>query len=429
MAAIDVEREIAHWFTDPALVDIYMAGVKPEHFFDESIREIYQWSVEYLLRFGEMREPPSPEILTQQFPHYPTIIEGTKGMQPGFLAEEMLAKFNKAAIADVMQAAARMLPENPDAATSMLLDGAAMVKRLCRRRTASMVYGEDAELQDAIYHEKRQGGLYEVGAPFPIPEIQEHTGGIRKGEVWPLVASTGTGKTWFACAMARSAALAGWNVYFASLEMPVDEIAERLDIIAAQTVSPIKYEHGALTEEDWARIKAAREALTREDAGRIVIESLPRDSRTVQAIVSHAVSHEADLLIIDQLSQITRRREMESRTVQIEDLVEELKETVSAGGRANPNHLAVLLNAQFNREANKSGQPVGETWNIALSAAIENIADGILAIGQTREMAANQRMECRLLKFRRGPRAEWRLVWDLVNGFRIGVVPPLSEIE
>ena len=72
-----------------------------------------------------------------------------------------------------------------------------------------------------------------VGVPYPFKEMTEWTGGIRDGEMCIFVAPAGMGKTCLACKTALEAIRAGYNVYFASLELSIENIAQRIEYMVA----------------------------------------------------------------------------------------------------------------------------------------------------------------------------------------------------
>ena len=87
MSSIDVEREAAALVSDDdGLSILYREGVRPEHFFDSSLRDVYAWSIDYFSSHGMMKEAPSRSIVRDAFPFYSDAIRGTTGLKATFVA-------------------------------------------------------------------------------------------------------------------------------------------------------------------------------------------------------------------------------------------------------------------------------------------------------------------------------------------------------
>ncbi|MDR3052557.1 MAG: replicative DNA helicase [Coriobacteriales bacterium] len=95
-----------------------------------------------------------------------------------------------------------------------------------------------------------------LGVPTGFRELDGLLAGMRGGDLLILAARPGVGKTSFALNIAINAAKAGTSVAFFSLEMPSDQLTQRL-LCSEARVDSWRMRTGSLGDGDWKQIIAA----------------------------------------------------------------------------------------------------------------------------------------------------------------------------
>jgi replicative DNA helicase len=431
---MDVELEILPALTDVASLRLlYEEGVSGELFFDQEVRAIVVWSMDYFYKHGNLNLAPSYELMDAAFPsdvasghlgYVAMLGKVSGGVATTFIVSELKNKYAKERLRDAITEATTSSRLDPVGAATTLQTDVSSVIAQTRKRSETGTYSDEEYIR---LHEKKYEEEYRdrerFVIPWFIPELTELTdGGIRLKEMVPVVGSPGTGKTWFACAEALAAAQAGKNVFFATLELSVTEIMMRMDIIAARDFSFRDYRKGTLPYPDVQKIYAAHREIMKYP-GKIRIEYLTQEDSSVDGIYARVRREPCDLVIIDQLQFIRRADSYRNRTEAIENVIGDLKIQNSS----MRDDKALMLMVQFNREVKDTKDGIGVMQDIALSASIEQVADYILAIGQTPEMHRTDSMALKTLKTRNFSPFKIGLRWQLDHGVRFEYAGEVAE--
>lgn len=143
-----------------------------------------------------------------------------------------------------------------------------------------------------------------IGLPYGISDLDAVTCGMRPGNVTIIAAASGVGKSTLALNAAVTAAKAGAQVMFSSLEMSSTELMQK--IAAAEGRLPMHHltQQGGLTADDWKTV---------ERLGRELFRTLPLrvyrpDSAALRDIESAARAcvraDGLDLLVVDYLQLV-----------------------------------------------------------------------------------------------------------------------------
>lgn len=126
-----------------------------------------------------------------------------------------------------------------------------------------------------LYENFKLGNIM-PGLPTGWPELDNLIGGLQAGNLIIVGARPSMGKTAFALALARNAALGPRSAAAAifSLEMSRDEIQQRL-ICSTARVNNMDLRSGRLRDQDWQRIAGA---VNRLEAAQIYIDDQPGQS-------------------------------------------------------------------------------------------------------------------------------------------------------
>lgn len=242
-------------------------------------------------------------------------------------------------------------------------------------KIASLAYGSDPitdvtsgavmELEKAVT-DAMGTGLHHITVPFSVmydqmadasekgivPGIPTHIGNLDlllnnlKVGVYVVAGRPGQGKTAFKLSVAKNAAKQGYRVAVFSLEMPNEQITQRLT--ANETGIPLdKIQNGQLTQEEWGTVNAAAETFEKlpifmDDTPEITPAQI--EARCRRLVMQHGP---LDLVVVDYLQIMGMDGRSANRTEEVSAISRGLK-TVSR--RLN---VPVLVGAQLNRESEK----------------------------------------------------------------------------
>lgn len=199
---------------------------------------------------------------------------------------------------------------------------------------------------------------------------QQIGGGLRPGQLFYLGARSGSGKSVLACQIAIASVNAGKRVLYASMEMPDEEVLERLACTYGD-VSYVGYTMNTLGEASVSRFNLAVFELVRSKLLHIVA----RASMTVMELEAEAVACGAEVVIADyvQLLKGPRGQRFNSPREQVESVSKDLK------GMAMRIKAAVAAPCQLNRaSATDNRRPV--MTDLREAGGLENDADGIIFV-------------------------------------------------
>jgi replicative DNA helicase len=197
-----------------------------------------------------------------------------------------------------------------------------------------------------------------------IEEIDQVTGGMRKGELWTIGGKSSSGKSVLMFQMASGMVMAGKPVAIFSLELMPHEIIGRLVTLAA------KVRHDAITKpktvnkSEMGKIKMAVETL---QESKLWIDASA--SQTLDTIVSEAerirdIEGDLSLIVVDYIQIVTgNRNKGESREQEIARVSGGLKQLAKRMG------CPVITGSQLNEQ--------GQTRE---SRAVEQDSDALLII-------------------------------------------------
>lgn len=420
--SFDIERELIASLTSAEALDTYFKNdVNGSLFADSRYGDIFDWAKSYYANYGGMETPPSAEVIADNFEDYPEIVSDAKGgATPAYLVSELRTMVAKRGIQQAVREVSNTITDDAISSALILQERLSGIISQATQVRSQIVYGEDLEGQ-------RRAAMQLVaaestdGVPYPIKEMNEHSGGMRLGEITILMAPPSQGKSWFACACALSAKNSGHNAYFASLEMDTAVMAQRIELLwanrATAAVPPLDYSSGLVLPEYSVAMEQAMKEIA-DMPGKLVIDA--PQNRTVAGLFASARMHGCNFIIIDQLQFISRPKG-DSRTEQIEQIIN----AIAAEARNHPSgeKMAVLLLSQMNREGVKgqaSGK-IGNMTNLAMSASLEQVADTVWGLGRSDEMKATQLMNIATMKARRFPEVGWQLNWQTKSRAFMGV--------
>lgn len=425
---MDIEKSLVRHFTKlDSLNEIWNKGIRSEHFFDEGVRELFDFSLDYYIR-SEFKQTITQEFLEEKYDDYFARNEWPEEEYlVNVLIEEMVAKYRKATTQSILLKAANTLEEDPEAGISLALASLSKVQNDTSTRERIEIYGDgyDRRVNDYIDEvanpTKDKKGIY-----LGWDELNDHMYGIQKGELAVVVGIPNVGKSWVGSVIALEAARRKTKVYFASLELRKELTLMRLDCLASG-VPYSRYERGQLTPNELKRLKEAREEIMEFGEYLLIDSPSKKTERSVIELYSKAKHWGAELMVGDQLSWITTEKSYGSannfQTLQMSEVITDIASTNREMGMAS-----VWL-AQFNREAMKNKKGRGGLGNIGLSSQIEQIVDMAIGIGATREMKQQEALVMDIMKSRRSDLKSWMMSFELRDRTSLEIVREFEDTD
>jgi replicative DNA helicase len=376
--------------------------------FDDSIREIYDWQLSYIRKYGKAA---SKELLCDQFSEYNLVLVPPKSNILDLL-ERLRKRYAIIETQRVLNAISREVVDNPLLAARKLVDeGRSLASKISSRK--ELFERKDIDKALDRYARRVERGR---GPSFGFEEIDEFYYGQEL--LTFLVAAPKIGKSWVTINSALKNIENGLTVVIFPLELPAETTDFRLRCMAAD-IPFWKYLHGQLSDTDIKMLKRKSEQLS----GSYLVEKPARDHRSIYALYQTALEYEADVIYIDQLQYIENRngRSLGSTndTKDFFDVVDSLKDL------CDEHSVPVWMVHQFNREARTDEFPIMQ--NIKSSASIEECATLVLGLHSNREMRKSKIIQIGTLASRNYGHNRWDLKMEMVNGCNFKLIGESQE--
>ena len=194
-------------------------------------------------------------------------------------------------------------------------------------------WAEDYEQRQAVLHNRalvQEDGSVRVGIPTGIPKIDSLIGGILPGEFGVLAGQPGIGKSMALVSIGSFAYVEGYNVLYASGEMPKLDVQFRIDANLAG-VAAGGFRTGKLTDEEKEKWRAAVEQYRTSASNFYEVSTFPRNfdaDDLEREILRVQDKHEkkVDLVLVDYLNIMNSignrgsRRDWEAQSDAVWDL-------------------------------------------------------------------------------------------------------------
>ncbi|QBX06729.1 replicative DNA helicase [Burkholderia phage BcepSaruman] len=155
-----------------------------------------------------------------------------------------------------------------------------------------------AMVKDLLYGEDNDEII-----PTGIPEFDRRSGGIARGAMFSIAATSGAGKSTMANALAINMATMGYKVLMVPLEMSTKEMTARtMANIGDFDVTDILRKKLAAGERDLVMKRYKRWAKKVKDAGGRYTIFKPDMDMTIEEVVAATNAYDVDVMIIDYIS-------------------------------------------------------------------------------------------------------------------------------
>jgi replicative DNA helicase len=298
-------------------------------------------------------------------------------------------------------------------------------------RTTGKVFKSSKELVSKVFEdlEKRvERKELVTGVTTGYFRLDSMTAGLQPSDLIIIAARPSMGKTAFVLNMAMRAAVnAGTPVAIYSLEMSMESLMMRM-LCAWGKVDLGKLRKGFLDDEDWAKLYAAADVLSRapiyiDDTPAITTLDLRARTRRLHA------DKGVGMVVVDYLQLMRSSRRTDSRELEISDISRNLK------ALAKELNIPVIALSQLNRKVEERTNKRPMLSDLRESGAIEQDADIIMFV--YRDEVYNKRddnpkkgvAEIIIGKQRNGPTgmAELAYIGSYTAFEDLAEVPPPSE--
>jgi replicative DNA helicase len=211
-----------------------------------------------------------------------------------------------------------------------------------------------------------------LGVPTGFQDLDQLTGGFQKSDLVIMAARPGVGKTAMGLGLAHNAALHGKTIAIFNLEMPAEQLVQRL--LAMETgIDSHRLRLGHINDDEWERISHAFGKLSEaqiyiDDTPGIGIMELRAKARRLQA------ERGLDFVQVDYLQLMQGSRRNDNRVQEVSEISRGLK------GLARELNVPVLAMAQLSRSVESRTNHVPMLSDLRESGSIEQDADMVMFI-------------------------------------------------
>ncbi len=230
---------------------------------------------------------------------------------------------------------------------------------------------ESFKLLEELY--SRQGDDKDIsGVPSGYADLDKLTNGFQNSDLIIIAGRPGMGKTSFGLNVLYNVALAGKTSAFFSLEMPNNQLINRI-ISSEGEISLSKLRTGNFNNEDWKKISECYAKLVKlniylDDSGSITVNQIRSKCRKLKQ------RDNLDIIFVDYLQLMGHDKSIVVREQQISEISRSLKSL------AKELNIPVVAFAQVNRAVEHRTDNKPMLSDLRESGAIEQDADLIMFI-------------------------------------------------
>jgi len=225
-------------------------------------------------------------------------------------------------------------------------------------------------------------GKIETGIPTGYQQLDDYTGGLKKGEMFIIAARPSIGKTSLALNLIANLAYNRPNpraLAFFSLEMTAAQIVRRL-LCTESGVPESALRSGQFLNPERIKLIQAAEKLAKaniwiDPTGGLSIAELRAKARRLVS------QHHVEVIVIDYLQLMTCDERLESRQQQVANISGGIKKL------AKELSIPIVVLAQLNREVDKNASPNArpKLAHLRESGSIEQDADVVAFLHRNRD--------------------------------------------
>lgn len=213
-----------------------------------------------------------------------------------------------------------------------------------------------------------------TGIPTGLAELDKLTAGLQKSDLILIGARPSVGKTAFGLHMAKTAAKAGYNAVFYSIEMQGERLGDRW-ILSESGMNATQWRSGMISEEEMQRARTVAGNLARlplhiDDSARMSMDYIRASARMLHS------KGKCDAVFIDylQLSEMRLEKDNRNREQEVAQAARKAKMLAKELG------IPVVLLSQLNRESETRPFKKPALADLRESGSIEQDADIVMLL-------------------------------------------------
>lgn len=401
---MDIEGALlAKAITSGSLPDVIGRGIEVDHFADEDIADIYDWSCDFYTTY---RQPPSMSAVKDEFPSWKPKLD----KNPLNWHIDRFVEHCRERIAVEQVRAYHELLEDPAAIREIEVHALEMARVLAEVVPEPKVHRFSEGMRRHAEYKRRQkeGELH--GILMGIPTFDKITLGQQPHELAVYAGYMGTGKTTGMQHHCMSAYLQKKVCLFVSLEVEAEQILRKFDVM----MSNIRYHALKALELDVGEEKQWIKILEQAEKDKLERDIIIRDdikNCTPEKIAAETMRYKPDIVFVDYLEEMRKPR-LGSGTQGWEGIAENargLKQT------ARVYKIPHVTATQLNRDGGKGDVNLSTVSHQSAG----KVADILIGMQQDEEMYDSNEMGLLLLKYRDGQRFSRKPVtmrWDIDRG-------------
>lgn len=416
---MEIEKKLISKLTDPdEILQCWDSGLRGEAFADRTYGMAFEFIVKYW-RDNHMEVAPTREVVIYEFPAI--VLDVGVEETVVWLSEAIQKRYAAKQTQEMMVESLETLHEDPRTTLNTLWRRSYKASQIVAPRFDRSDMSENIEERRLRYQQRLDSEV--VGLPYGLTEVDEHTRGLRPGELAVVSAYTKTGKSFLLAYVVSELHKRGFTPIVFTLELSKEEMEDRIDAY----YSGLSYErlsNSQLSIPEMQSLQRAQERL--RDSGRLHVQRPPEGDRTVIEMVGRAREAKANYILIDQLSWMDSEKRYsgeKAETMKHGDIVRELRNDISNDVAGK---IPCMLAVQQGRSS-QEGLKRPEMWKIANSSNIEQTMDIAFGLSQTPQMRINNSMRLDIMGSRRTRNASWLLEWQLDRESAIRVLEPIEE--
>jgi replicative DNA helicase len=385
---MDVERALlSKALASGELPDVVARGIEADHFADDELADIYEWSTEFMAKH---KQAPSMDVVRGEFGDFSPLL--TKDPMTYHL--DRFVRLVKERIAVELVRGYHDALEDPDEIDEIELRALEMARELNEvipTPKAQRLSEGGARRQE---YERRKKKNVKHGINIGIKTFDDITLGIQPHELLIWGGPPGGGKTTAIQYTALNAYVAGKTVLFVSLEVEAEQILRKFDTMLThvryRALKGLELDDGE--EKEWHRILRQCEK-DRAHKDIIIVDDIR--NCTVDKVAAEQIRHKPGMVCVDYLEEMRTPRNVQGW------------EGVAANGRGLKQAARItktphVTATQLNREGETSYQ------------SAQKIADMLIVLNPPEDDEDQTKMALLMRKYRDGPsRKPVMMHWDL----------------
>lgn len=259
----------------------------------------------------------------------------------------------------------------------------------------------DERVKTQMYLENLHGTI--DGYKTPWPELDQVTRGIHNGELWVIVASKKTGKSFSCILFMKEFITQKLRPLLITMEMASKKIIRRFDAIYS-TLDFADFRSGLLGIDGLDRYIEEMKRLAKEGEFWIAGDGMVKSPSDVEILVQDL---NPDVVIIDgvYLMEPSKGR-WGNKYEKVSAVVDEFQPM------AHRLNIPIIMSTQFNRQL-KAGSLIGDSGKIGYAYEIVQLADVVLAMHRDSDLKNSNRMLFSIMEHREGEDFTFLTRWDL----------------